>query len=234
MARNYTESIVNDEIVGLLNELIDKSVDSTHYANVMFELGLRFGDLLVKGLNSSDTKISLACTVEDADYLGRGILEVLEKYGKEVFLAVFWNKRFKPGMENNVSIAPILREFHEEGYTNSSILVIIKSIISSSCVVRTNLTHLIEKSDPRRIFVVAPVLLKGATQSLESEFDSSIAKKFEYLYFAEDTDKSSDGWVNPGIGGDVYQRLGFENQSDKNRYTPGIVLERRHKHEHPH
>ncbi|MGQ7846600.1 hypothetical protein ACUNV4_19110 [Granulosicoccus sp. 3-233] len=40
-------------------------------------------------------------------------------------------------------------------------------------------------------------------------------------------DKSDTGEVIPGIGGNVYQRLGFGDQESKNRYTPDFVKERR-------
>jgi hypothetical protein len=33
--------------------------------------------------------------------------------------------------------------------------------------------------------------------------------------------------VIPGIGGSVYERLGFSGQDDKNRYIPQIVKDRR-------
>ena len=123
----------------LLNKLIDKKVKSDEYARTMFELGRQFGHIILDRVNSSDTKITLACTVEDADNIGKGIMTVLEENKKEIFLTVFWNKRLTSNKDNGISVAPIIREFHEEGYTNSPILIIIKSIISSSCVVRTNL-----------------------------------------------------------------------------------------------
>jgi hypothetical protein len=47
------------------------------------------------------------------------------------------------------------------------------------------------------------------------------------LFFAEDDERTEDGIVLPGIGGDVYERLGFEGQETKNRFIPKIVRERR-------
>ncbi len=41
------------------------------------------------------------------------------------------------------------------------------------------------------------------------------------------TKKTQDGMVEPGIGGDVYTRLGFSGQNAKNKYVPNIVKERR-------
>lgn len=230
MGRIFEENNINEGIVSLLNKLVNKATESKEYAQTMYELGERFGDLILKKFADPSDKIALACTVEDADYLGKGIIDVLERNDRKVLLTVFWNKRLAPNKENNLSIAPIIKEFHEEGYKDVPILVIIKSIISSSCVVRTNLTKLFEESNPEQILVVAPVLLRGAIKSLESEFDDDISKKFDYLYFAEDDQTTQDGLVDPGIGGDVYKRLGFVGQNARNRFIPSIVKERRYKH----
>ncbi|HMH23509.1 MAG TPA: hypothetical protein VK563_17105 [Puia sp.] len=220
---------VSKDISSLLDRLIDQGTKRQEYAQTMYELGNKLGDLILKRTTGSD-RITLACTVEDADYLGKGIIDVLEKKGKKVFLTVFWNERFKPNIENGVSVAPIIKKFHEEGYKDIPVLIIIKSIISGSCVVRTNLTDLIGESHPKQILVVAPVLLEGATESLEREFEDNVSRKFEYLYFAIDDQKNQDGLVDPGIGGDVYKRLGFEGQKMKNKFVPNIVKERRYKH----
>jgi hypothetical protein len=229
MPRTFKDKYVTQDIVTLLDKLIDKTVGGQEYANTMYELGKKFGSLIHGRLDTGITKVAVASTVEDADFLSKGIVDVLEENGRKVLLTVFWNKRFKPNEENGISVAPIIKEFHEEGYRDAHTLIITKSIISSSCVVKTNLTRLIEQSNPDQILVVAPVLLKGARKSLESEFDQNISEKFEYYYFAEDDKKTPDGLVDPGIGGDVYKRLGFEGQDEKNKFIPSIVKERRYK-----
>lgn len=226
MSRTYSPIAKDNNVTGLLDTLVDASTSPTDYADTLFQLGKTFGEVLSQKLNNSQT-VTLACTVEDADYLCRGILEQLNHHSVEVRLVVFWNKRFNAGSEIPIPVAPILKEYHEDYYDQSNVIVVVKSIISSSCVVRTNLTHLIERTIPQQIFVVAPVLLKGATIHLEQEFDRSISEKFEYLYFAEDSESNQQGIVFPGIGGDVYVRLGYENQADKNRYVPQLVKERR-------
>jgi len=231
MARKLEQTIVNHFIEELLEKLIDSSTDSHHYADTMYQLGVEFGHIILNEIKQAST-ITLACTVEDADYLAKGILDVLERQNNKVFLAVFWNKRFKAGDEYSISVAPIIKEYHESGFNKTNILIILKSIIANSCVVRTNLTRLIEESSPEEILVVAPVLLKGAKENLEREFDQSISKRFRYLYFAEDDEKTKEGIVLPGIGGDVYKRLGFTGQEAKNRFTPSIVKERRYRNYH--
>jgi hypothetical protein len=105
-----------------------------------------------------------------------------------------------------------------------AVLIVVKSIISGACVVKTNLASLIDEALPLRVIVAAPVMLKGAEQRLASEFPQSMSSRFEYFAFAIDDEKGSDDNVVPGIGGSVYERLGF---GDKTAYIPEIVKERR-------
>ncbi len=52
-------------------------------------------------------------------------------------------------------------------------------------------------------------------------------EKFQFIYLAEDNERTDEGEVVPGIGGMVYDRLGFNGQDDKNSYTPDLVRTRR-------
>jgi len=81
--------------------------------------------------------------------------------------------------------------------------------------------------NPEVIFVVSPVIHSQAIGKLEREFPKAISEKFQYVYFAEDSEKVEEGNLVPGIGGSVYQRLGFKDQADKNRFTPDLVKTRR-------
>ena len=83
-------------------------------------------------------------------------------------------------------------------------------------------------SNPERVFVVSPVMLKGAEDNLSEVFPKRISEKFEYIHFATDTGKEGNNVV-PGIGGSVYELLGLGNRSTKNKYTPQIVKDRRRK-----
>lgn len=222
MGRRY-EHIANNEVKQLLSRLIDPLLNATHYAKTLYSLGYAFGPILQERFKASNA-VTLACTVEDADYLAKGMIDYLEQHNSRVFLNVFWNKRFKPG---GISVAPIVKQYQDRESKSTDTLIIIKSIISSSCVVRTNLTRHIEAFVPQQILVVAPVLMKGSLEKLAGEFDKQISNRFEYIYFAEDDEKTKDGIIIPGIGGDIYKRLGFLNQNDKNRYIPTIVKERR-------
>jgi hypothetical protein len=227
MARNIQNKWANSDTEELLNLLVREDTQPEEYRYAMYQLGNQLGDILLNQFGVGSKKVCIACTVEDADYLAKGIVDTIEKANKDLFLTVFWNKRFKPNKENNISVAPILREFHDPGYTSADVLIVLKSIIANACVVKTNLTRLIEQSTPVSIYIVAPVLLKDAQQKLAAEFAPEISSKFEYLYFAEDTDRTSEGMVFPGVGGNVYERLGFEDEEDKNHFTPILVKERR-------
>lgn len=49
---------------------------------------------------------------------------------------------------------------------------------------------------------------------------------FQFFYFAKDDERTPEGEVIPGIGGNVYYRLGFEGQDSKNKYIPEVVKAR--------
>ncbi len=228
MTRSYSQ-YSNSETEELLSQLANKATSYSAYREVMTKLGLHFGNIISEQfLKNSKASIHLACTVEDADYLANGILNILEARSDKVSFSCFWNKRFTPFDVKELRVSPILRQYQEPVSNNKvDYLVIVKSIISGACVVRTNLTNLIQTIHPEKIIIVAPVVYKGAEERLSSSFPHSISEKFDFFYFAEDDERSDDGIVIPGIGGDVYERLGFNNQDQKNKVTPSIVKERR-------
>lgn len=225
MPRKYSE-YSDKEVIGLLEKLTDNNTDVSAYDSTMYQIGKCLGNTLVTAIQNPGN-IMLVSTVEDTDNLGKGILEKFEAAGRTVLLSVYWNKRTAFGADQSIKVAPIIKEFNENGDRRHATLIIIKSIISSSCVIRTNLTRVIEEYDPSEIFVVAPVLLDGSLKSLESEFDARISRQFKYVYFAVDDEKTHEGLVIPGIGGDIYQRLGYGNQENKNRHIPALVKQRR-------
>lgn len=123
----------------------------------------------------------------------------------------------------DLKVAPILKKYQEPTENKVKYLIVVKSIISGACVVRTNLVNLIQKIEPEKIFIAAPVIYYNAEEKLQNEFEEHIYQKFKFFYFASDTERTPEGEVIPGIGGNVYTRLGFENQDDKNQYIPEIV-----------
>lgn len=222
--REYTIFAQQDEeIQANLSLLADKQTRAEIYANALSILGKKLALHINPKITSSE-KIVLACTSEDADWLGKGILQTL--WNTNINLAVFWNLRAKVDNDRELTIAPIVKSYIEE-ISNCKTLIICKSIIYTSCVVRTNLMFLINQINPDKIFIVAPVMFKSAENSLNKEFESSISKKFEYIYFAIDDEISDEDEVIPGIGGNIYQRLGLGDTQIKNKYIPQLVKDRR-------
>jgi hypothetical protein len=172
-------------------------------------------------------RLLLICTTEDADFLARGVLSGLETLGgPAVSVACFWNDRHSISgalSGRSVELAPIVRRYVEPGQVDA--FLVVKSIISSACVVRTNITELVYDRNPARVLIFAPVVLKGAEDKLKREFDDDISRRFEVYWFAEEEKEGEN--VKPGIGGQVYERLGLGSRADKNSHTPELVRERR-------
>jgi DNA-binding NarL/FixJ family response regulator len=226
MTRTYSD-LVNSNIRHLLETLADKSSEPNLYKKTMYEIGINFGQSILSEIKNQHCSLYLACTVEDADFLAKGILDCLENEVKSLAFACFWNQRFSPFEIEDLKIAPIIKKYQEPSKKKVNYLVVVKSIISGACVVKTNLINLIQKIEPEKIFIVAPVMYHTAEQKLKSEFEPKIYEKFQYFYFAKDDERTSQGEVIPGIGGIVYDRLGFNGQDEKNLYIPNIVKLRR-------
>jgi uracil phosphoribosyltransferase len=213
---------VTDDVKDLLTTLVDKSTDSALYKETMFKIGHFMGKELSKTLDSSKS-YCVASTVEDADFLSKGIIEGLKGVVKSVYLVCFWNDRMSV---NGQSVAPIYNRYLDEGFENSESLIVVKSIISGSCVVKTNITAIIDSMKLSNIFVLAPVMHKDSQIKLEMEFPLQVSALFNYFSLAIDDYKDDSGEVLPGIGGSVYERLGFSGQAEKNTYMPQIIQER--------
>lgn len=225
--RKYTE-FASEAIKQKLNTLIQKGVPVCAYQEAMVFLGEKLAESFVKEIFVSNDKILLVSTSEDADYLTTGYVNFLRTKGIQYKLAVFWNHHYS--LSNGTSVAPITQRFLQDGYQSCNKIVLLKSIISGSCVIRTNLLALLDSmryealSD---IFVVAPVMHNKAEESLKKEFPESIVNKFQFITFAIDEEKDSQGNVLDGIGGEVYGHLGLESQPAKilGGYTPKLVEE---------
>jgi hypothetical protein len=228
MTREYS-SLTNNNVRRSLDIPIDRSSSPQDYQAAMFELGRELGTAIAIEIHDPDAKIYLACTAEDADFLAKGILASLEVKGFSPAIACFWNQRVNPFDIADIQIAPIIRKYKEPIDKQVDLLIVVKSIISGACVVKTNLKNLIQDIEAQSISIVAPVMYIGAEQKLKDEFDRSIYEKFDFLYFARDDERKPDGEVVPGVGGMVYDRLGFNGQDGKNSHMPKIVQERMEK-----
>lgn len=211
----------------MLDKLADKSTGVEDYRDAFSKLGVELGKVLASEIDGiSPEEIMLVCASEDADWLAAGVETGLGKGALKK--AVYWNTRETVYADENgekLEISPIVKAY-EEPIENCRLLVVVKSIISSSCVVKTQLTRLIGKINPERIAIMAPVMYKDGIPNLMSEFPESVNGKFEFFSFAIDEDRLDDGEVVPGIGGMVYPRLGLDDVAAKNSYIPEMVLSR--------
>lgn len=224
MTRQYSE-ITNNDVRQLLDLIADKSTVPAKYQTAMVQLGQQLGSA-INAITSADQSAYLVATAEDADFLSAGILQKIETHFDAVGFACFWNERTSLFGLPSLAVAPILKQY-QEPMEDVDYLVVVKSIISSGCVVKTNLQHLIQTLRPKQILIAAPVIFNQAEDSLKSVFPSEISNKFQFLYFAKDNKRKESGEVIPGIGGMVYDRLGFMGQTDKNSYIPKLVTQRR-------
>ena len=228
MTRQYS-AFANDDAKRLLKVIADKSTAPKAYKQTMIHLGQYLGAAMLEGMvDSHNMDAYLVATVEDADFLALGVLQTLETQLNSLGFACFWNERKSLFNLSALAVSPILKQYQEPA-ERVDYLILVKSIISSGCVVRTNLQNLIQRIQPSQIFIAAPVMYYNAEESLRQSFNPDIANKFQFYYLAQDQQRTDEGEILPGIGGMVYDRLGFRGQAEKNRYTPNIVKQRRQK-----
>lgn len=208
-----------------LSCLLESVQNPQQYQKAMLNLGEALGSALLNQISSkSDAEVGGGClivsTAEDADFLAEGIRSVVAAKAP-VKSAVFWNNHY--ALPNGKSVAPVVHKFLQDGYETCTNMVVVKSVISGSCVVRTNIMALIESVEVERIFIASPVMHKTAEASLRKEFPQEICDKFVFVYFALDEEKADNGEVIPGIGGQIYQLLGMKDQPARTSFMPKIV-----------
>jgi hypothetical protein len=210
-----------------LDVLASKKSSPADYQASMKALGSQLGFEITKFVGRNRQGL-LICTPEDADFVAAGLLESLRSHVKRLNFACFWHRRAHPDLNprNKLSfdVAPVVKRYEEPTRKSLDFIVVVKSIISSGCVVRHNVLDIIDRKEPAEIFVAAPVIYKDADKCLKAEFPASISRKFHFVYFAEDSKRDAHGIVSPGIGGDVYKRLGL---SKERQSVPEIVKRRR-------
>ena len=211
-----------------LQGLLDSVRAPAQYRQHMTALGKLLGAcamplLLSKGLSHATSQQTLIIsTAEDADFLQHGVSEVLQDNHIPFKLAVFWNHHYQ--LPNQSSVAPIVHKFIEAGYEHATNIMMVKSVMSGSCVVRTNLIEMIgDMPNVEHIYILAPVAHMQSEVKLKAEFPTSISDKFQFICFAIDDNRSQSGDVIPGIGGQVYELLGLNDQPVLAAYMPKVV-----------
>jgi hypothetical protein len=132
------------EIQTLLDGLLDLTADVESYRHIMYAVGALLAHDLTNMLQPTGKEaLQLAFTVEDADFLVAGVLETLEETNafSHISLACFWNEHSEPFSLDKYRTAPIIKKYFEPATTEPTFLVVVKSIIRGTCVVKTNLTH---------------------------------------------------------------------------------------------
>ncbi|UNW04299.1 MULTISPECIES: hypothetical protein [Acinetobacter] len=215
---NIANSLAKDHLQGLL----DSKNNPSDYRVHMEELGKLLAESLVPKLRQSN-KCLVISTAEDADFLQAGVKSVLNQNQIANKLAVFWNNHYQ--LPSKDSVAPIVHKFIEPGFEQADNVIIVKSVMSGSCVVRTNLIAMLNQiKNAKQIFIVSPVIHKNSEKSLIKEFPFEISSKFHFVYFAKDSQKDKNsGEVIPGIGGQVYELLGLVKQPALTSYMPESV-----------
>ena len=218
----------NEQIIRcLLDKLSEKTTGVEEYRDAFRQLGVELGKVIACDLHDVQSdEIMLVCASEDADWLATGVELGIGK--GDLKKSVYWSTRetvFESDEEEILEISPIVKAY-EEPIESCKWLIVVKSIISSSCVVKTQLTRLIGKINPEKIAILAPVMYIEGIPNLMREFPDSISRKFMFVMFAVDDERLPNGEVVPGIGGMVYPRLGLGDIQEKNSFIPEMVLSR--------
>jgi hypothetical protein len=216
------------EALRLVDELPSLRGNVDGYRRQMREIGRHLADGILSSMPASpQSDLCVVCTVEDADFLAKGVIDALETagFGERVRLVCLWNERIR---SESISISPIIKQYREDFEKDGTTFLVVKSIISGGCVVKTNLTRMLSSGTPGRIYVASPVMLDGVEEHLRDEFPKYIGDRFQFVHFSTHFEKDGENVV-PGIGGSVYELLGLGDEASKNSYLPDIVRERRRK-----
>ncbi len=224
MRKFLSNKYEHSEIINsLLKTIADENTSVEDYRSSFYSIGKELGIIIKNRLPDQYNETTLlACASEDADWLAYGFMQGL---GDPMLpLAVFWGIRER--LSNGIDVTSIIRTYKDDLKSQCENLIIIKSIISSSCVVKTQLLRLISEIVPKTIYIIAPVMYKDAEYNLCMDFPETISSKFRFITFAIDDEINEKKEIIPGIGGMVYPRLGLGTEAEKNSYIPEIVKNR--------
>lgn len=106
------------------------------------------------------------------------------QYGSVPY-ACFWNECFAPSGIESFRVAPIIRS-HIEPCDRPVHLIMAEQYIPYAIVVRTNLTHLVERLNVQCVTVVYQKIAAGAEAELRDEIGMAIAKFLNLNYETND------------------------------------------------
>ena len=191
---------------------------ASQYRDAMRELGKGLARVLHPMLHATKP-FAVVTTPEDADFLTRGLLEVLPR--SRSHLVCYWTERHQlPGRED---VATVVQSFIDPAMPKRiDTVIVVKSVIATGCIVRTHLEQFLTKMQPRQIAIAAPVMRRGADRHLRTEFPKPVSARFEFVSFAVD-DTYEGGVLKPGVGGRVDTRLGLKAKPE--RFSPALIEE---------
>lgn len=133
MSRKLTE-FANRSVVTSLGLLASSDTTPEEYKRAMYSLGVEHGKMLKSKLQNK--AVGIACTVEDADFLAKGIIDGLGCGPSSLSVACFWNKRFPGDARMKVpDTAPIQKRYAEPSMKSVDALIV--AIINhSGCLCR--------------------------------------------------------------------------------------------------
>lgn len=224
MARKYVNLTQRngDKVKEALDQLAKPDVGSADYRIAFSELGAELGAVITEK-NPDMGNVLLVCASEDADWLAKGLKDNLHQ---DAGLAVLWTRRIVVCVNPRIEVSTIDRSYIDMKDGKCDTMIIVKSIISTSCVVKSQVNYLIQRVYPKNIIIAAPVMYVDAEDSLMKEFPKEVTSKFSFVTFAIDDDRDAAGVVLPGVGGMVYPKLGLGDADKKNSYMPMLVKER--------
>ncbi|MCQ9328047.1 hypothetical protein [Pelistega suis] len=199
----YATPAAKDALKGLL----DNTENPEKYRQYMLILGSLLSKVILADIPKTSTSL-VVTTAEDADFLHTGVLSELDKAHLTNKIAVFWNNHYQ--LPSGDSVAPIVHSYLDPDFDTANNIIIVKSIVSGSCVVRTNLIEALDKvKNISKIFILSPVMHKDAEQKLKAAFPKEISDRFNFIYFVINDIRTEEGEIIPGIGGNVYKLLGL-------------------------
>lgn len=209
----------------LLHRLDDSSLAPDAYGEILHDLGAGMGELMARHLDLKGKSVFLTVTVEEMDNLGAGMIEALSRSGANVRVACLWLHRSVVLTPEPIEIARIIQQYVDERPHKVDHLIVLESIIASSCGVRTSIMRMLSDIAPGKIHVVSTIMAHEARSQLERELSGKTMGLLDYWTLAMDASRHDLRDILKE-GGNPYERLGFKNQDDKNFHMPEFIAER--------
>lgn len=180
-------------------------------------LGIGIGCVLKNQLSHIPTdEIMLVSLPDEIDYIGKGIELGL---GRTLPISVYWlsvcffgyDSIYPDECVGETVIAPIIKSY-EEPIEKCDTLIIAMATLSSSLIIKTLLTRLVDKLQPRRIIIATPMMYKRVQSDLMDSFPSKIVEKIEFISSTMNENDDVD---------DTYSRI-----NNSRTYMPSIIKDR--------